>query len=143
MGHGEKSTLFAFVDPRTCDEEGDCCGGVSVESSGRAIEAPGVVVSFSWWPSSRKRRASSASLEMSLGGVGGLAGSDVKTEDDEPGEDMAARTRNSNKKQKSRRWKHVVRCEVGGRPDLYGRAEERESSSASRDAKRVDGWSSR
>lgn len=110
------------MELRACEEVGVCSGGVSVESNGPGTGALDAIVSFSWWPSCRKRSASSASLEMSLGGVGGLAGRDEKTEDEEPGDDMVTRTKTP---RKTKIKALLACCEVrGGCSSLLCKVEE-------------------
>lgn len=132
------------MEPRVCEEVGDRWGGVSVDCNGRLTVAPGVGVSVCLWPSCKKSSASSASFEMSLGGVGGRAGNEEKTDDDEPGDDMVARTSNS-KKKKSRRCMHVVRWAAVSTCKVWKKSTERESELLSRLKRRAAslsrGWS--
>lgn len=80
-GKGEKPTFLVALEPvgPSNDDTGDDTGGVSVESwRFEGSEAPS---SASSWPFSRNSRASftcsRSSLLLSLGGVGGCAGSEL------------------------------------------------------------------
>jgi hypothetical protein len=86
-GKGEKPTFLVAFEPvgPSNDDTGDETGGVSVESW--RFEGSEASSSTSSWPFSKISRASftcsRSSLLLSFGGVGGCAGSEVNSEEDE------------------------------------------------------------
>ena len=109
-GKGEKPTFLAVFEPvgPSNDDTGDDTGGVSVDSW-RFEGSDASSSASSSWPFFRNSRASftcsrsSLSLVLSFGGVGGCAGSEVNSEEDEG----SIVFRNSNKSRTLSCCRHV------------------------------------